>query len=833
MDHYALRPSFLPSLSGLHMRIFQFSTLLKQHHPELSEHLTSLGVEPAYLSQWFLSCFAVTCPLPMLFRIYDVIFAEGANETVMRVALALFRRNEEKMMASHEFEEVMQLLLGRSLWDVYALNADDLVDDFTSLGNIITHQRLAELEQEFETKDGEAVGQSAGFLPDVQAAASRFLGRLWAPTHASTPSKGAASTLSPTSAEKDPQTPMSSILSRPGSFLRRTASKTSISTMNEASGSDSSGPNSIASTAPTDPDIHDSETRESQVDAASMKSKAESLRGMSMSTNQAHNASGTREQQELHTQIEDLLMALSEMQREHAQMVAMLQKEREERNDDHRAVRKLVTRLGRGRPRDRETKAVRRSMPPVSRRTYVEDTVSPVADKRKTLPPRPRPEVTEEDAQDDDTPEPPVTAEGDLDELIHEVQDRLDSNARFSISFETKAQLRSNLARTREQLNIAQSQVKTLSERAESAEASLVTFETESESLQSEVEELRARVNDDFKAKQKLELTIQNMEIQMRMEAKANESKQRSGWMSRGQSTTDVPTISKTNGHERTRTESISSQAGSAGGLRELKLGRRDSAGSVQSIRSMRSQKRQTNEWPQSPVAANVSPSPPTVELEDTPPPPPPKTAVAPPAPPAAVPIVSAPPPPPAPATTSSHAPSSSLSVPGQGGFGRRTSSLATQAVFASPSHEPVPDEALLLELVNAKTAEAQARQENDELKRSLQLQKRRTDETLLQIQAEVAAAKLEAEAARAEAANAKAEAQAARAEVFDASPLATPSSYPSTPAPLEEDSIVDSTPARKPEPKKADTAPASAGVGWFWSRRTASTTKAVVPEEK
>ena len=130
MDHYSLQPSFLPSLSGLHMRIYQFSALLKQLYPELSNHLTDMGVEPAYLSQWFLSCFAVTCPLPMLFRIYDVIFAEGANETVMRVALALIRRSEQTLMQSTEFEEVMQLLLGRAIWDSYACNADELVDDF-------------------------------------------------------------------------------------------------------------------------------------------------------------------------------------------------------------------------------------------------------------------------------------------------------------------------------------------------------------------------------------------------------------------------------------------------------------------------------------------------------------------------------------------------------------------------------------------------------------------------------------------------------------------------------------------------------------------------------
>ena len=201
MEHYALRPSFLPSLSGLHLRIFQFSVLLNQNYPELADHLGALGIEPAYLSQWFLSCFAVTCPLQMLFRIYDVIFAEGANETVMRVALSLFRRNEEIMLEMTEFEEIMQLLLGRSMWDVYACNGDDLVDDFTALGNIVTHARLAELEREFESKGSEAVGQSAGFLPDVQAAASRFLGRLWAPTNG-TPSKGGAAMLAPQLAEK-------------------------------------------------------------------------------------------------------------------------------------------------------------------------------------------------------------------------------------------------------------------------------------------------------------------------------------------------------------------------------------------------------------------------------------------------------------------------------------------------------------------------------------------------------------------------------------------------------------------------------------------------------
>ena len=114
MEDYALHSCFQPDLSGLHLRIYQFRELLHQHLPVLAAHLAKLQVEAAYLSQWFLSFFAVTCPLPMLFRIYDVIFAEGASETIMRVALSVMRRNEQRILALSEFEDVMQLLLSRA-----------------------------------------------------------------------------------------------------------------------------------------------------------------------------------------------------------------------------------------------------------------------------------------------------------------------------------------------------------------------------------------------------------------------------------------------------------------------------------------------------------------------------------------------------------------------------------------------------------------------------------------------------------------------------------------------------------------------------------------------
>ena len=104
MEHYDLRSCFLPDLSGLHLRIYQFQQLLSRHLPRLAAHLEDLQIQPLYVSQWFLSFFAVTCPLPMLLRIYDIILTEGASETLMRVALSLMRRNKDKIMECTEIE---------------------------------------------------------------------------------------------------------------------------------------------------------------------------------------------------------------------------------------------------------------------------------------------------------------------------------------------------------------------------------------------------------------------------------------------------------------------------------------------------------------------------------------------------------------------------------------------------------------------------------------------------------------------------------------------------------------------------------------------------------
>ncbi|KAK9455148.1 rab-GTPase-TBC domain-containing protein [Dipodascopsis uninucleata] len=187
MEEYDLRTMFTADMSGLHLRIFQFSMLMKRFVPTVYYHLEKLGVQSVYASQWFLSFFAVTCPLTMLLRIYDIIFAEGALETLMRVSIALMQGNERRILALREEDEILQLLLSRSLWEVYDGNTDGLISDAMALTTIATRDVLGELEKEYNAQK-QAVAEMPLATPakpmtvqasELHTAAARFLGRIW------------------------------------------------------------------------------------------------------------------------------------------------------------------------------------------------------------------------------------------------------------------------------------------------------------------------------------------------------------------------------------------------------------------------------------------------------------------------------------------------------------------------------------------------------------------------------------------------------------------------------------------------------------------------------
>ena len=489
MENYDLRSSFTPDLCGLHVKIYQFRELLRLNLPALSGHMDDLQVDPAYVSQWFLSFFAVTCPLPMLFRIYDVIFAEGTSETIMRVALSLMRKNQGRILACTEMEDVLQLLLSRGLWDCYHYNADEFVSDFVSLSNVVTRERLAALEQGYResqlTNPPANPSASAARASEVTTAASRFLGRLWA--QSTTSLKAVA-----------PNTNSSSLTpgaaSRPLSMLRRSTSKQSLaSTLNSMEASSSSSTSS-ASSVLTDAT---SVSRDSATDDAA---------GAVKLSIQGHNS----DSKNLHTQIEDLLVALSDLQRQHALLADQLQKEREEREEDRTAVRTLLDGL---------------------RKKASSETVTTAhsVDSQETLKPT--------DGTDTKDGEQPA---GGLSELLDRMEGRFadDANRRRSSITQTKYQMRDDVTRAKEQLRIEMTRTQDANRRA-------MDLEEEIKTLKDQLRESHAHVRNLHTDKQRLERQMHGMRSRA-SDTTSNDSGGGGGWLSRNASS--ASTKSNTSG---------------------------------------------------------------------------------------------------------------------------------------------------------------------------------------------------------------------------------------------------------------------------------------------
>ncbi|KAL8691879.1 MAG: hypothetical protein Q9218_002984 [Villophora microphyllina] len=543
MEHYDLRSCFLPDLSGLHLRIFQFQHLLKRHLPTLTAHLESLQVEPLYVSQWFLSFFAVTCPLPMLLRIYDVILTEGASETLMRVALSLMRRNDKKIKACTEFEDVMHLLLSRELWDTYSCNADELVNDFVGLTGLVTRESLEALEKDFTLSPTGDQASKISTASNIQAAASGFLGRLWAGSNSASKATSSTPTLGV------------SAVSRPSSFLRRTPSKQSMaSTLNSIETVESSTSKITEATTMS---------RNPSADCTNIKPTTSPTHVPPVSLSVSH------QDKDLHSQIEDLLTALTDMQREHNLLASELQRDREEREEDKAVVCRFLAQT-------------REQAPPITK----DHQVNEITKERSDLVPSSVANAT----------------------LIAELEDRFDTlNAKRSSIMQTKYELREDLKLWKDQYEI---------EATRSADLlrQLADRESENARVLEQFREVRSRMQESQRDKQKLEKTIEGMKSRRASNADSFE---------------DVYTP----------VECPESRTSVNSGLRELKLGRSGS-----------------------------------------------------------IPALSAP----APA------------------FSKRSSSLGLQMVLATDDHKPIADDALLLELVNAKTSEAVARQELEEVKGKL-----------------------------------------------------------------------------------------------------------------
>lgn len=136
---------FTPKMIGLQVRNYQFDRLLEENCPKVYKHLCDLDVKSTmYASQWFMTIFAYRFPLELVFRIYDIIFAQG-EESILRFAIALMKSNQETIL-SLDFEQAVEYLKD-GLFDKYLEKVTDLVNDSSKIN--ISQRRLKKWKTDF------------------------------------------------------------------------------------------------------------------------------------------------------------------------------------------------------------------------------------------------------------------------------------------------------------------------------------------------------------------------------------------------------------------------------------------------------------------------------------------------------------------------------------------------------------------------------------------------------------------------------------------------------------------------------------------------------------
>ncbi|KAJ3121823.1 GTPase-activating protein [Nowakowskiella sp. JEL0407] len=146
MKDYNFRELFSPRLTGLQTFLYQYDKLMEDLMPSVHKHLEDEGIiSSMYASQWFMTCFAYRFPLDIVFRIYDIVFAEGI-EAMLRFGFALLKRNQVQLLTL-SFEPLLNFLkIG--LFDPYLENVTQLIHDASNIR--LPKSKLDKLAQEYK-----------------------------------------------------------------------------------------------------------------------------------------------------------------------------------------------------------------------------------------------------------------------------------------------------------------------------------------------------------------------------------------------------------------------------------------------------------------------------------------------------------------------------------------------------------------------------------------------------------------------------------------------------------------------------------------------------------
>lgn len=110
-ERFGLRGLFLPGFPRLYRQYTIHEKLFRLLLPDLHKHFDVEGIQTSmYSTRWFLTLFYGVLPFPILLRVWDLIFAEGYQHTIHRVAIALLKIHQDELLKM-PFENLMRFLV--------------------------------------------------------------------------------------------------------------------------------------------------------------------------------------------------------------------------------------------------------------------------------------------------------------------------------------------------------------------------------------------------------------------------------------------------------------------------------------------------------------------------------------------------------------------------------------------------------------------------------------------------------------------------------------------------------------------------------------------------
>lgn len=112
METYDMRQIYM---GGLGFVLQQFKSLFTSICPNLESHFSRLSVQPSmYATQWFLTLFN----MPHVMRLYDLVWLQGAVQTMIRTSIWILQQNEKTLSTMTDPKEIVYFLNNLQLQDI-------------------------------------------------------------------------------------------------------------------------------------------------------------------------------------------------------------------------------------------------------------------------------------------------------------------------------------------------------------------------------------------------------------------------------------------------------------------------------------------------------------------------------------------------------------------------------------------------------------------------------------------------------------------------------------------------------------------------------------------